>query len=128
MIGYWFKSSILSILFIPFVSFAENNTNKYTLNITSQNVLVRTIHIEQQQLKLKEVQFPLDITDFVNSRTNNPQFSLQFNYDEINQGGFLINVEVYKNNTLIAGYGYENKTNLKNTNRLRAVNLFLIDK
>ena len=130
MIGYWFKSSILSILFIPFVSLANTNTNtnKYTLNIVSTNTIIRTLHIEQQPVKVKEVQFPLDITDLVNTHTNQPQFGLQFNYDEIDKGDLIINVEVYKNNNLIAGYGYENKAVLKNTNRLRCVNIFIIDK
>lgn len=128
MIGYWFKSSILSILFIPFISFGEVNTNKYTLNILTQNTLIRTLRIEKQKINLKEARFPLDITSLVNTYTNEPQFGLQFSYDEIDQGNLIINVEVYKNNNLIAGYGYENKAVFKNTNRLRSVNIFLIDK
>jgi hypothetical protein len=129
MVGYWFKSSILSfILFIPVISFSQTNTNTYTLNITCSNAIIRSLHIEKQVIEKKE--FPLDISYLVNSNTNRPHFAVQFTFDEVDIGYYSINAQAYKNNTLIANYDYQGLSfdTRDTTNRVRSVNLFLIDK
>ncbi len=129
MIGYWFKPSIL-LLFIPFISLCDtNNTNKYTLNIVGTNVSIRTLYIEKQRVDFKNKELPLDITALVNINTNQPNFSLVLGCDEMDMGNLIVNIEIYKNNNLIAGFGYENRISLlKDTNGIRSKCIFLIDK
>jgi hypothetical protein len=139
MIGYWFKSSILSILLIPVIGFAqssgtppsvipEQNTNKYTLNIITSNSIVRSLYVEKRNIDERE--FPMDISRFVKIHVDRPHFALQFTCDEINTGHYMVNVEVYRNDILIATQTYENNAFItrQETNRLRLVNIFLIDK
>jgi hypothetical protein len=143
MIGYWFKSSILSFLLflIPVISFGQTNlyfeqtkprkfppnTNIYTLNITCSNAITRSIHVEKQLITNS---FPVDISYLVNSNTNRPHFAVQFTFDEIDVGYYSINAQVYKNNILISNYDYQGQSfdTRDTTNRVRSINLFLIDK
>jgi len=130
MVGYWFKSSILSfILFlIPVISFSQPNKDKYTLNITCSNAVIRSIVVEQEPIK-KE--FPSDISYLVNNKNpDRPYFSIQFGIDKMNLGAYIVILEIYKNNVLINSLIHESQAfdSTDKTNRLRAASLFLVDK
>jgi hypothetical protein len=134
MIGYWFKPSILLYFLFTFTIFSQTNTNKYILNIASENVRVTSTYINKEHIQIDK--FPFDISNLVNNKTNLPQFSFSFAYNQINFGRYKIRVEIYKNDILIQNNFYqgiisseiysENNTNDPIT--ARSFNLFVIDK